>query len=139
MISKKRIIQIVAEKFARTSVCGVEGCRSKENVDLTELKPLDPIDHDSTFVALCEHHQLWADKRNRFAEDMADELREARKEIGQEHIAMIQDLAMPQDGKLREDILMGDVEEPAVALEDAFDERPDELEQLEEIPLEGQE
>lgn len=122
MISKHALVEKIAKRLANTKSCGVEGCESTAGVDLVEIKPFDPIDHDSTFVALCSYHQQWGDRRNDFAEQMADELREARKEIGQEHIETIQELSMPQDGDLREDILMADVEEDYVPLEDAFED-----------------
>jgi hypothetical protein len=78
-------------------------------------------------VALCPDHQEWASERNEFAKQMKAELVEARKEIGQEHIGRIQELSMPQSGKLREDILMGNPEEENIGLEEAFDEKPPEL------------
>jgi len=119
MIGKSRLLRRLAKKLAKTDSCGVKGCSHTESIELVELKPFDPVDHDSKFVALCPEHQLWADERNDFAEDMADELREARKEIGQEHIGRIQELAMPQ-GNAREDVLMGEIEQD-VELEDAFE------------------
>jgi hypothetical protein len=39
---------------------------------------------------------------------MADELREYRKELGQEYIEKIQTLAQPDDGELSEEYLMGE-------------------------------
>jgi len=86
--------------------CSVKGCdKSADGVD--ELLPFDPVDHDETIVALCESHQQWAEERNAFAEAMTEELRQARREIGQEHIDEIQRLAIPQ-GTMEEDILMGE-------------------------------
>jgi len=125
MIGKKRLKKL-AYKLARTDECGVKGCGDTD-VEITEVLPLDPIDHESSWIALCPKHTVWAEERNAFAEQMYEELREARKEIGQEHMGQIQDLAMPQDGELREDILMGEIEE-SVVFEDAFEERPAELE-----------
>lgn len=119
MIDKSTLVQKLAQKVAKTDTCGVKGCESTENVTLVTLKPFDPIDHDEKFVALCAHHQFWADERNDFAEQMADELRAKRKEIGQENIETIQELAMPQE-TAREDLLMGEVE-GGVELEEAFD------------------
>lgn len=89
--------------------CGVKGC-SRGNAELVVLQPLDPIDHRSTPVNLCPKHTVWAQERNEFAEEMHDELREARKEIGKEHSDRIAELATPQDGELREDILVGEID-----------------------------
>lgn len=99
--------------------CGVRGC-SNGDAEVVELLPFDPIDHDSTHIQLCPDHQEWAAERNVFAEAMTDELREKRKRIGQEHIDRIQQLAPPQDGDLREDILMGEAE-GQIPLSDAHD------------------
>lgn len=119
MIEKSTLLRKFAQKVAKTDSCGVKGCSHTESIELVELKPFDPVDHNSKFAALCPNHQIWADERNEFAEEMADKLREARKEIGQEHIGRIQELAMPQ-GDAREDVLMGQIEQD-VALEDAFE------------------
>jgi len=120
MNTKKRMRQLAARLGKRTD-CGVVNCGNSKDTELVWLKPFDPIDHDETPVVLCPKHQQWADERNAFAEKMTDELRECRKEIGQEHIERIQELSMPQDGKLREDILMGEPEEERIHLEDAFE------------------
>lgn len=127
MIQKSKLLKYLAKKLARTDECGVKGCNDTRDIELVELQPLDPIDHDSTFVALCMDHQLWARQRNEFAEDMAESLREKRKALGQTHIDKIRELAQPQDGKLREDIAMGRPEESQIPLEDAFEEQPPEL------------
>jgi len=60
---------------------------------------------------------------------MADELREARKEIGQANFDRIQDLAVPQ-GDLREDILQGEAE-GQIPLEAAFEDSQDDFTNVE--------
>jgi len=120
MNTKKRLRQLAAV-FGRQKECGVIDCDG-DNTELVWLKPMDPIDHDETPVVLCEKHQQWADERNAFAEEMADELREYRKELGEEHFSRIQELSMPQDGKLREDIVNGTPEQDRIKLKDAFEE-----------------
>lgn len=120
---KDKVVELVA-KQAEKKGCGVKDCPNGD-AELVELKPFDPIDHEATYVALCPTHTVWADKRNEFAEEMADELREARKEIGQANIGRIQELSMPQ-GELREDILMGEAE-GQIPLEEAFEDSQDSL------------
>lgn len=119
-MNKIKKMKAVAAKLGRRRKCGVVGCNGK-NTELIWLKPMDPIDHDETPVVLCEKHQQWANERNAFVEKITDKLREKRKEIGQEHIDRIQELSMPQDGKLREDILMGEPDEERIPLENAFE------------------
>lgn len=109
---------------SKDTVCEVEGCDSTDDVEIVDVLPLDPIDHSATVLGLCSDHQEWAARRNELAEDVADELREARKEIGQEHISEIQRLASPMDGNLREDFLMGDVEGTVTLKDIHTDERP---------------
>ena len=58
-------------------------------------------------VHLCEKHQEWAELRNELARDVTNELREARKQIGQEHLDEIAALAEPDAGTSRA-LLMGD-------------------------------
>jgi len=125
MIGRKSLLKRLVRKFANTSTCGVKGCDKTNGVEITELKRFDPIDHDPTFVPLCLDHQLWAARRNDFAEEMADELREARKEIGQEHIERIQELSVPQ-GSMREDVLMGE-DMGRISLSEALDDQEIEL------------
>ena len=104
------------------SICAVEGCWNRENLEQVELKRFDPIDHNPLTYSLCDKHQEWATERNQVAELFHEELREARKEIGQANKAIIQEYAMPQDGKLREDILMGNPDEDFIHLNDMFEE-----------------
>lgn len=103
------------------STCQIKGCGNGD-AELVKVLPLDPIDHTARRIPLCPKHQAWARQRNEFAEEMADQLREYRKELGQEHIERVQELAMPQDGTFREDILMGETEELEIPLSDAFEE-----------------
>jgi len=105
----KKAKQIADEEGVTPKKCSVIGCEERE-IELIELLPLDPIDHDETPVYLCESHQQWADERNALAETVADELREKRKEVGQEHFDKIQRLTIPQDD-VDEDVLQGDVED----------------------------
>lgn len=122
----KRVLKAIKRFVPTTSNCEVVGC-AKFGADDTKIKALDPIDHDDKVLQLCEKHQQWAQERNDFAEEMYDEFREFRKELGQEQIGEIQRLAHPQDGKLREDILMGDTEEKAIPLSQATEESQNEL------------
>lgn len=115
-------LRVLATKVGLiSSGCAVRGCH-ESRADLTTLAPLDPIGHEESVYPLCERHQHWADERNKLATEVYEELVEARKEIGQERIAEIQSLAMPQDADLREDILMGDVADgQLIPLEEALD------------------
>jgi hypothetical protein len=105
----KKAKRIADEEGVKPKKCSVIGCEERE-IELIELLPLDPIDHDETLVYLCDGHQEWADERNALAEAVADELREKRKEVGQEHFEEIQRLTIPQDD-IDEDVLQGDVED----------------------------
>lgn len=108
------------KKLKTTGVaCSVKGC-DESAVQVDELLPFDPIDHDPTVVAVCPTHQAWADERNAFAKQIADELREYRKEVGQERIEEIQRLAVPQ-GAMREDVLMGEVQDGMMPLSEAIE------------------
>ena len=98
----------LAEKLGRGRECGVENCPYNERTEIVWLKPFDPIEHDETPVVLCSYHQDWADLRNALAETIKQELIEARKEIGQEYIDEISELAQPDEGTLDEDYLMGE-------------------------------
>jgi hypothetical protein len=105
----KKAKKIADEEGVTPKACSVIGCEETE-IELIELLPLDPIDHEETLVYLCDGHQAWADERNTLAETVADELREKRKEVGQEHFDEIQRLTIPQDD-VDEDVLQGDVED----------------------------
>jgi len=131
MTGRKSILKRLVRTFANTSTCGVKGCEKSHEVQIIELKRFDPIDHDSTFAPLCGEHQAWADQRNKFAERMADELREARKEIGQEHIEQIQALAVPQ-GSMKEDVLMGK-DQGRIPLSEALDDQEIELREKSDV------
>lgn len=100
--------------------CDVVGCGG-DNIEVVRIKPLDPIDHDETLLALCEHHQEWAQERNELASRVHDELEAKRRELGDDYFEEVQRLAMPQDGRLREDILEGDATEPHIPLGEAFE------------------
>lgn len=80
--------------------CAVSSCGAQEGVQVIELQPLDPIDHAKTLVPMCEHHRKWANERNQLATDVANQLREARQEIGQTEIDRIQRLQSPPDGEI---------------------------------------
>lgn len=117
---KEHAKQIQARLGLHPKNCAVVGCQTG-NVEVIDVKPLDPIDHDSTLLQLCPRHSVWAEKRNDLAEEVYEALVEKRKEIGQDRIGEIQDLALPQDGRLREDILMGDPPEDKIPLADAME------------------
>jgi hypothetical protein len=89
--------------------CHVKHCHNRD-IEEFRIKALDPIDHEDTVAKLCPEHREWAEGRNSFAENMYDELRDARKDIGMEHIDEIQKWTYPQ-GKIRKDILDGSVKE----------------------------
>lgn len=104
---KEKGKEFAAKLGAVPDTCGVRWCK-RGDAELVELLPLDPIDHDSTLIQLCTEHQEWADQRNDLAAEVADELREKRREIGDRKFDEIQELAVPQ-GAMHEDILNGDV------------------------------
>lgn len=89
--------------------CYVKHCHDRDIEEVT-LLAFDPIDHDDTTAKLCEEHRAWAEGRNAFAEEMYDELREARKDIGMDHISEIQEWVVPQ-GKIREDVIDGSIKD----------------------------
>jgi len=105
---------------AKAVDCSVKGCGEKAD-QIDELLPFDPVDHDETVVALCKTHQQWADERNALAQEVAEKLREYRRELGQECIDEIQRLAVPE-GAMREDVLMGDVQDELMPLSEAIEE-----------------
>lgn len=123
----RRLLKAVKEYAPPTSNCEVVGCARLEAEDI-EVLTLDPIDHEDQTLQLCAYHQEWAKERNEFARDMRDEFRAFRKQLGQEHIEETQRLAHPQDGHLREDILMGEVEEDHVPLGMATEESIQQIE-----------
>lgn len=117
----RRILKAIKEFSPPTSNCEVVGCARTE-AEPTEVLALDPIDHDDKTLQLCPKHQVWADERNIFAEDIREEFREYRKDLGQERLEEVQRLAHPQDGHLREDILIGETGEDKIPLGEATEE-----------------
>jgi len=117
---KEHAKRLMSKAGLAPDYCGVVGC-DNGNAEVVELQPFDPIDHDSTLIQLCPEHQVWADERNEFAELIADELRERRRELGSVHFEKVQDLVVPQ-GRMAEDVLDGSVEGGSVALEDALED-----------------
>lgn len=128
-MDKKKLIEAgkrLNAKLGRVpDTCQVRDCNHPTE-DVIELRPLDPIDHESTLLPACEHHLEWGQERNQLAEEVGEELREYRKELGQERKAEIARLASPQEGDLREDILMGRPKEPFIHYKDAT-ETPEEV------------
>lgn len=118
---KEKGKEFLAAVGAHPKTCAVEGCNGG-NVEVVELAPLDPIDHSSTLLQLCPRHTAWAEERNELANGVKEELVEKRQEIGKRRFSEIQELAMPQDGRLREDILMGDTDERHIQLSNAFED-----------------
>lgn len=104
---KEKGKKFAAKMGAVPKTCGVRGCQNR-NAEIVEILPLDPIDHESTLIQLCSEHEAWADDRNELAAEVADELREKRREIGDRRFSEVQELAVPQ-GAIREDVLNGDV------------------------------
>lgn len=94
------------EKGLGKDICAVTGC-GKHDTEVVRIRALDPVDHEDTVVHLCDEHQSWAEERNKLATAVTDELRKARKEIGQEYLDEIAALAEPDAGTSRE-LLMGD-------------------------------
>lgn len=86
--------------------CGFETCDADEDTQLTRVEPMDPVDHSATMVVLCPDHREWVEERNELALQIRAELREARKEIGQQYLDELQEYARP-DLHTPEDVLMG--------------------------------
>lgn len=93
----KGLLNKVTNELVRTQVdeCMVEGCDADE-ATVIELLALDPIDHDNQHLALCDEHIAWAKDRNEFAQEVYDELRQARREIGQANRERIQELSQAE-------------------------------------------
>lgn len=98
--------QALARLGAVPHTCAVKGC-SERTEDTIDVLALNPIDHDATLLQLCQNHLKWAEERNELAREIKAELVEARKDIGQDRISEIEELAVPQ-GSMRRDILMGE-------------------------------
>lgn len=81
--------------------CAIDGCPGGRD-EVVRLIAFDPIDHGDSFVPLCEFHVEWAEERNALAREMQDELREARREVGQAHAERIREVRDPPDGELDE-------------------------------------
>ena len=81
------------------STCGVSGCEH-DVAEVAELKPFDPIDHGKTIVPLCNDHLPWAREHNAVAEEIHEEFREYRKEIGEKYSADVNRLSTPPNGEL---------------------------------------
>lgn len=94
-----------------TDECAVTPCEWGANIEVVELKPFDPIDHNAVYVPLCGHHQAWAEERNEFAEAIADKLREERKELGMEWIDRVNELREPPKGELNRGMALDTMEQ----------------------------
>lgn len=104
----------------RPSSCGMPFCHNKP-MEVIILKPFDPIDHSETKLWACDAHVEWVNERNKVVNQMHDELRDARTEIGMEHIDTIQKWTLAH-GKIRKDILDGSVkstDERFISIDDA--------------------
>lgn len=87
--------------------CDVSKC-TNDGVEEVTVKPLDPIDRDETRLFVCETHREWAAERNAFAEEIYEELRAYRKELGQEYIEEVQRLAKPEDWTAKSELMGGE-------------------------------
>lgn len=102
-------IESVKEALIRRGArdeCMVKGCKTGDATPI-ELLAFDPIDHENTWLAVCDDHLEWAHERNDVASEIHAKLREQRKRIGQEHLADIKRLAEPER-ETSEAILMGE-------------------------------
>lgn len=95
---------LVPDEFGQR--CAVDSC-DREPVDIVEIVAFDPIDHDDSYVYLCDGHLGWAEERNALARELVDQLREARREIGQEHAENIAAIRNPADGEIAEAASLG--------------------------------
>ena len=109
MMNLNKLKQIANEYIGAPSECEIKNCDASVE-DLVMIKAFDPIDHDDKAAFLCEEHLQWAEERNQFAEEMYEQLREARREIGMDNLERIQEWAIPH-GKMREDVLDGSVKD----------------------------
>lgn len=89
--------------------CAVDTCDATADIDIVDLKPIDPIDHDETYVPLCATHREWAERRNAFADEIAERLRDARREIGMDERDRVQELRNPPDGEIADGMSMSTV------------------------------
>lgn len=93
--------------------CHVKGCHERD-IEPVTIKRFDPIDHDDKETKLCAEHQAWAAERNALAEEIYEDLREARKDVGDRYTARLVRLTVPQ-GEVREDVLDGSIKNDATA------------------------
>jgi len=117
----RKSIERILKLKAGSADCGVKGCENT-SAEFVTLKAFDPIDHDNKRTFLCAEHLDWAERRNALAEDIYEELREKRREVGMDHIDDIQQVAVPQ-GALDKDVLDGSIKHytDEVALSDVVD------------------
>jgi hypothetical protein len=109
-----------------TDECAVSPCEWGANIEVVELKPFDPIDHNAVYVPLCDHHQAWADERNEFAESLADELRSYRAELGHKRIDRVNELQEPPKGELNRGMALDTMEQATDMMRDMMEDSDNE-------------
>jgi hypothetical protein len=92
--------------------CAVDACPAGRD-EVVRLVGFDPIDHGDSFVPLCASHVEWAEKRNELARKMRDELRAARREVGQANADHIREVRNPPGGELDEALSLSVAEDVA--------------------------
>jgi len=80
MNTRKLLLELINQCDIH-DVCFIEGC-DREDTDMAQLKRFDPIDHEDIFLMLCPEHEGWAKQRNVLAEQIREDFRECRREIG---------------------------------------------------------
>lgn len=117
--------------FKKHDTCGVGGCEQDRD-DVVELKPFDPIDHGKTIVPLCEDHLPWARERNAIAEEIHQEFREYRKEIGERYSADVNRLQTPPGGELDDAASINQIEQVTEIVRSAYSEDGVSIDDVEE-------
>jgi len=111
--------------------CGVMDCE-QEHTEVVELKPFDPIDHSPTIVPLCDEHLPWAREHNNLAEEVHEEFRDCRKEIGQRYAADVNRLKTPPNGELDDAVSVDKVAQITDMVREMFSEDGLEIEDVDQ-------
>lgn len=115
--------KMLGEKATKDhDTCGVKACEN-ERKEVVELKPFDPIDHGKTIVPLCEEEHLsWARERNELAEEIHQEFREYRKEIGEYFAEEVNRLETPPGGELDDAASIDQIKQVTEIVRSAYSE-----------------
>lgn len=117
-----KLLDIVTDRAldgAEMDECAVSTC-GDDDVEIVVLEPLDPIDHDVTYVPLCDEHTEWAKERNELAEAVTKELREARARVGEKYEDDVRRVNLPPDGELDEAVEIDIASEARKRVEDVL-------------------